>query len=235
MAPSRTIEPGLLIGGGVLFLSVVGVATWFVLTRPPDREVIRRAIPDATTADSTQPGTTTPAPQTHAAAPMSSSKPAAARSANGKAAVAPPIAIGADAAGGEGSTPARSIQQRGPQPQTTAPSRSASTAVAADGRTFGAGDRNVTPPVPLNTPEFTPIRLGLDPDLVQLEVVVNERGFVESAKVTKDPQTLADTMLYSMALQSVRSWRFVPATLDGRPVRYRNVLAFDSNGRAVPR
>jgi hypothetical protein len=107
--------------------------------------------------------------------------------------------------------------------------------VAADGRTFGAGDRNVTPPVPLNTPEFTPIRLGLDPDLVQLEVVVNERGFVESAKVTKDPQTLADTMLYSMALQSVRSWRFVPATLDGRPVRYRNVLAFDSNGRAVPR
>ena len=53
-----------------------------------------------------------------------------------------------------------------------------------------------------------------------IEIVVDERGAVEAAKMAKPVTPMYDDLL----LQSARSWRYTPAKRNGRPVRYRLVI-----------
>ena len=52
-----------------------------------------------------------------------------------------------------------------------------------------------------------------------IEVVVDESGAVTDARVYLSVNRVYDKVL----LESVKQWRYRPATKDGRPVKYRRV------------
>ncbi len=89
---------------------------------------------------------------------------------------------------------------------------------------FGAGDDGVVPPaiVERTLPPWAPA----DPALRRgtfsgvLEVLVDERGLVESVRLVAPISPSYDRAL----VEAAGHWRFNPATKDGRPVRFRKVL-----------
>ena len=83
---------------------------------------------------------------------------------------------------------------------------------------FTAADAGVDPPV-LVYPQL-PTEPGATPpasDEPHFELLVNERGEVEQARLRAVEARLEDRMMVS----AVKAWRFKPAMKDGRPVRYR--------------
>jgi TonB family protein len=54
-----------------------------------------------------------------------------------------------------------------------------------------------------------------------LEIVIDERGRVESAKIVRPISPGYDGAL----LRATSQWRYVPAQKDGKPVKYRQILA----------
>jgi protein TonB len=60
-----------------------------------------------------------------------------------------------------------------------------------------------------------------------LEVVINERGAVESAVLRRAVAQSYDPSL----LEAAKSWRFRPATRDGAPVKYRKSFEIILSGR----
>jgi TonB family protein len=87
-------------------------------------------------------------------------------------------------------------------------------------RIYSAGESNVLPPVSLN--QALPAFPGqvLIPRTGKIEVVIGESGEVESAEMTGSVTANYDRL----ALAAARSWRFRPATVDGRPVKFRKVV-----------
>ena len=80
------------------------------------------------------------------------------------------------------------------------------------------------PPVELQRPmpRWSPINRLVAQSTYRglIEIVIDERGAVEAAKMAKSVTPMYDDLL----LQSARSWRYTPAKKDGKPVRYRQVL-----------
>jgi TonB family protein len=87
-------------------------------------------------------------------------------------------------------------------------------------RVYTAEDRTVVPPQVINQtlPGFrgvTPVeRIG------RIEVTIDETGAVESAVMTMSVNTTYD----KMAVAAARSWRYVPAKVDGTPVKFKKVV-----------
>lgn len=87
-------------------------------------------------------------------------------------------------------------------------------------RIYSAADANVVPPsaikqeLPLYPRDNFPMNHGV------LEVVVNERGEVESAAMRAPVKPTYD----GLALAAAKAWRFTPATLDGKPVKFRKLI-----------
>ena len=99
--------------------------------------------------------------------------------------------------------------------------------------TYSARDPGVTPPEAVRG-DLSLQRVSVRTDeIVTIELLVNEAGRVETAKVQNDSETIADTMLYAMALQAIRSWEFHPAMKAGTPVRYRQMLVLRGTGQEV--
>lgn len=95
--------------------------------------------------------------------------------------------------------------------------------VAGPPRVYVAGDPGVIPPVALRQflppfPAQNPSAFG--PSQGSLEVVIDERGAVESA-VMKVPIT---TMYDRQALSAARTWEYKPAMLNGKPVKFRKTV-----------
>ena len=88
-------------------------------------------------------------------------------------------------------------------------------------RTYGADDANVVPPTTLRQrlPEIQ-AKLTPAPKSGVLEVIIDEAGNVESAllRVSIHPQ------YDRQVVDAARGWRYKPATIDGRPVRYRKIV-----------
>lgn len=91
---------------------------------------------------------------------------------------------------------------------------------------YTAADRNVRPPVAVRQ-QFPPWRGRFDdgsraptPGTGVLEVVIDERGRVSSARLASSIQPLYDQRLLSAA----RTWQYQPATKDGKPVPFRKVI-----------
>ena len=94
-----------------------------------------------------------------------------------------------------------------------------------EGTIYSARDGDVTPPV------ATYPRLPAEPPsgvrteaVSTLELVVSETGEVESVRLRGRPSHLAEALLATMNLSAAKTWRFVPAVRDGRPVKYRKLV-----------
>ncbi len=54
----------------------------------------------------------------------------------------------------------------------------------------------------------------------KVRIIVNEQGSVEEARIVESVHTVYDALLLSAA----RTWKYEPATLDGKPVRYVKLI-----------
>jgi TonB family protein len=90
----------------------------------------------------------------------------------------------------------------------------------APARIYVADDPTVVPPLAINQglPSFrgmTPIqRVG------RIEVIIDETGAVESAVMNVSVTAAYD----KVALAAARQWRYTPAMVNGRPVKFRKVV-----------
>ncbi|HMD36287.1 MAG TPA: energy transducer TonB [Vicinamibacterales bacterium] len=127
--------------------------------------------------------------------PKSSTAPAA-------TSAAPPVPA-ARAAGNSAAAPAAAV------PNVTA------------GKIFSILDSNVVPPFAIRQdlpkyPGDVPI-----PKVGQIEILINEAGYVESAMIRVSVTAKYD----ELALNAAREWRYKPATINGMPVKYRKVIS----------
>ena len=88
--------------------------------------------------------------------------------------------------------------------------------------TYDESSTNVVPPVPLEPilPPVPPHQIVAAPEVGLFEIVINERGRVESAVVRRSISKQYDALV----LNDSRKWRYRPATLDGKPVKFRKVI-----------
>src|SRR5450759_3015364 len=90
---------------------------------------------------------------------------------------------------------------------------------------YSAEDLDVGPPVSVHPklPSEPPPGVRLE-TLPLLELVISAAGDVETVRL----KTLSPDIRTSMMLSAVKAWRFQPATLNGRPVRYRYLVRLTS-------
>jgi TonB family protein len=87
-------------------------------------------------------------------------------------------------------------------------------------RIYTVNDSNVTAPVALN--QVLPAYPGqvMIPRSGRIEVVIDESGEVESAVMTGSVSMTYDRL----AIAAAKSWKFKPATVDGKPVKFRKIV-----------
>ena len=102
-------------------------------------------------------------------------------------------------------------------PSGASANRAGGTAVRVDGHVYGSDDRRVVPPVVIKqrVPPFRGKVTG--PAEGVIEVVIDARGAVESARMTVPLNSQYDPLVVSAA----KGWQYQPATFDGMPVRFR--------------
>jgi protein TonB len=135
-----------------------------------------------------------------------------------KAAAAPPAPVAALA--------------KAPDLPATAPQPAAAEPASQEPPTYNPGDAGVVPPVAVMrpTPSWQP-RNEIEKRREfrgVLIVVVDEKGDVTSAVLGKSVHPTYDTALVQMA----RTWKFRPATKDGKPVRCRTTIEIRLGPRA---
>jgi hypothetical protein len=92
------------------------------------------------------------------------------------------------------------------------------------------------PPVVFSDAQVVPPRLvypqsldllppGSNPGANVLEVVINEDGLVETVRAVRAPTTIGEFNAVVSGASITKSWRFQPATVDGRPVKYRMLIS----------
>jgi hypothetical protein len=88
-------------------------------------------------------------------------------------------------------------------------------------RVYTLSDTKVIAPVPIrqDLPSFSG-RLS-EPVTGTLEIVIDERGFVESSKIREPVNPSYDRL----AVAATTSWRYRPAMLDGVPVKFRKLIS----------
>jgi len=87
---------------------------------------------------------------------------------------------------------------------------------------YTAADADVTPPVVINQ-EMPPWPSDIQPVNASgiLEILISEKGEVETAAIRAGMHPVFDALL----LRRVKEWRYRPATLASRPVKYRKLIA----------
>jgi hypothetical protein len=82
---------------------------------------------------------------------------------------------------------------------------------------YSAADKNVVPPVAVR--QSVPAYPGrvLVATAAMIDVVIDETGSVESA----DMETPLNQSYDRMTISAARTWQYQPATLDGKPVKFR--------------
>jgi tetratricopeptide (TPR) repeat protein len=150
--------------------------------------------------------------------------PASAPSAQAPAPVAaPPAASAASPQRPATGAPAPSATTT-PAPRVEAPRTERPALTGANPTIYSPLNKDVVPPVELQRPmpRWSPLnRLVAQATFRGLiEIVIDERGAVETAVMAKPVTPMYDDLL----LQSARNWRYTPAKKDGTAVRYRQVL-----------
>jgi protein TonB len=160
-----------------------------------------------------------------AAAPAAAAAPAqAAGSTN------PPARAAAQAAPAS-PVPAGPTPSAAPRPSENPPAKTAAPAPAAvDLHVYTATDVDVKPPIAINQvmPRWiAPSRLVTTTFTGTLDVIVDEKGGVESVGVLQGTGTSYDAQL----VEAARKWRYQPAMRGGVPVKYRRTVGFVLRGQ----
>jgi len=94
-------------------------------------------------------------------------------------------------------------------------------------RIYTMNDTDVVPPtiVRQDLPRLTPLMKPQAKDHGIVEVVIDEQGRVTAVAVRQSIQPMYDAEL----LAKGREWRYTPATLNGKPVRYRKLIQLNVN------
>ncbi len=113
-----------------------------------------------------------------------------------------------------------------PEPRPEAPAAPPSAAPAASQadpqRVFGADDEGVVSPVIIrqDVPRVPTQVAGQARDRGLLDVTIDEQGRVIQVRLRMSIHPIFDSQLLSAA----REWRYQPATLNGRPVKFRKMI-----------
>ena len=90
---------------------------------------------------------------------------------------------------------------------------------------YSKADAAVTPPQQVYPAlPAEPAATSLKRALTVVDLIVAPDGLVERVHLRSTPRTVHEFML----LSAVKAWRFQPALLDGRPVRFRHSVALTS-------
>lgn len=117
-----------------------------------------------------------------------------------------------------------------PAPEPLASDPAPAPASPAVPRTYASTDEGVIPPTTVKQ-EFPHVPKTAVPSSAMgkgmLELVIDERGQVESALLREPISPLYDRMLITTA----KGWKYRPATKDGQPVRFRKIIQVTLEGR----
>jgi hypothetical protein len=95
------------------------------------------------------------------------------------------------------------------------------TALSIAKKIYSKADPEVTLPVSVY-PRFPPEPPGIDvTGRMVLELTISDVGLVERVRTVTTPRNIHEFMLLSAA----KAWRFEPARIDGRAVRFRHMMA----------
>jgi hypothetical protein len=88
-------------------------------------------------------------------------------------------------------------------------------------RIYGPDDLDVVPPTAIKqvVPAFQ-FQTAMQPPPGALEIVIDERGLIESAAMRKPIFSRYDVQV----LDATKTWQYMPATLNGIPVKYRKLV-----------
>lgn len=103
----------------------------------------------------------------------------------------------------------------GDGPEAVSPPAAPGVTEADLGRVYSSGDVQVAPPS-LVYPQLPTLPLNTGPETAHLSLVVDELGHVVQARLVSTGGTIGSRMLVFAA----KTWRFSPATVDGRSVKY---------------
>lgn len=106
------------------------------------------------------------------------------------------------------------------------PGEASRVADATPARIYSERDPDVTPPEPRRPQKLTALHVaGRPDDVVTIELVINARGTLDSARATTAPRSVGESLLLATGLHAVKSWEFWPALKDGFPVSYRKLMS----------
>jgi TonB family protein len=111
-----------------------------------------------------------------------------------------------------------SVKASMPPPAPSAPERAPAAPQAT--RIYGIGEPNVVSPIPIiqRVPPFRGRVLKEGTGV--LEIIIDETGAVESARMRVPLNNAYDKLV----LAAAKSWQYQPATVDGMPVRFRKLV-----------
>jgi hypothetical protein len=109
-----------------------------------------------------------------------------------------------------------------PQPRQPPPRPAPTPRPPVEDRIYGPEDVNVVPPIVVRqtlppVADVFALRQGI------VEVIVDETGAVKEATMRLSVNPVYDRLV----LTAAKRWRYTPASLDGRPVKFRKIVQID--------
>jgi hypothetical protein len=176
--------------------------------------------------------TATNTPSSKATASAAGAKPAASRPARKRAPAADPaVASPAAPASSSATSPEvaavdsdSSLESRvGAQSTTAAAPFVTGARPGIDGRIYSQADEDVIPARLVKSPTSGPVFRNMASTVNTMELIISKQGRVEEVKLTTPAKKMTDMLLLSGA----KTWKFVPATKNGQPVRYRTQFSWE--------
>jgi hypothetical protein len=90
-------------------------------------------------------------------------------------------------------------------------------------RIYSNEDTDVVPARLIKAQTTGPVFRNMASSINTMELIISKQGRVEEVKLTSPSRKMTDMLLLSGA----KTWKFVPATKDGQPVRYRTQFSWE--------
>ena len=109
-----------------------------------------------------------------------------------------------------------------PKPVAAAPPAPPPVPMPDPNRVYGMSDKDVVPPTAIRQamPQLTPAMKLQAKERGIVEVTIDELGRVTNVVIRESVHPMFDSELLTMG----RDWKYQPATLNGKPVRYRKMI-----------